>query len=129
VLVQAMAPGGLECLVGASTEPVFGPVVAFGIGGVTTELVGDVAFRLPPLTDSDAQEMLDEIRSAPLLHGFRGTAAVDQTALQDVVLRVSQLVDDVAMIAEADLNPVVAYPAGHGVTVLDGRIRVRRAVT
>jgi acyl-CoA synthetase (NDP forming)/RimJ/RimL family protein N-acetyltransferase len=123
VLVQPMLAGGVEVLVGVVQEPVFGPLVVFGLGGVATEVLGDHAARLTPLTDVDADDLVCGIHAAPLLFGHRGTPPVDITALTDVLLRVSHLADDLHDVAELDLNPVIASPAG--VQAVDARIRVR----
>jgi len=122
VLVQPMLTGGVEVLVGVVQEPVFGPLVVFGLGGVATEVLGDHAARLTPLTDTDADELIHSVHAAPLLFGHRGTPPVDIAALTDVLLRVSRLADDLHEIAELDLNPVVASQSG--VNAVDARIRV-----
>ncbi len=121
-LVQKMAPRGVELFVGMTRDPSFGPLVAFGIGGTSVELWGDVVFRLAPLTTTDAAEMLDGIRAKKLLEGFRGAPAVDRAAVEDVLLRVGQLVVDLPEIAELDINPLIALP--HGTLAVDARIRI-----
>ena len=122
VLVQPMLAEGVEVLVGVVHEPVFGPLVVFGLGGVATDVLGDHATRLTPLTDVDAQEMIRGIRAAPLLYGHRGSAPVDTGALADILLRISRLADELPEIAELDLNPVIAQAGGaHPV---DARIRL-----
>jgi acyl-CoA synthetase (NDP forming)/RimJ/RimL family protein N-acetyltransferase len=125
VLVQPMLGSGVEVLVGVVQEPVFGPLVVFGLGGVATEVLGDHVARLTPLTDADADRMIHDVYAAPLLLGHRGSPAVDTAALADVLLRVSRLADDVPEIAELDLNPVIARP--DGVQAVDARIRVAPA--
>ena len=126
-LVRAIGvagPGaaGVEVMIGVAQESVFGPLVAFGLGGTATDVLGDHTARLSPLTDVDAHEMIRGIRAAPLLHGHRGSAPVDLDALAGMLLRVSRLADDVPEIAELDLNPVIAQPSGaHPV---DARIRL-----
>jgi acyl-CoA synthetase (NDP forming)/GNAT superfamily N-acetyltransferase len=122
VLVQPMITDGVEVLVGVVHEPVFGPLVVFGLGGVATDVLGDHAARLTPLTDVDAEWMIRGIRAAPLLYGHRGTPPVDLNALADVLLRISRLADEVPEIAELDLNPVIARQ--DGVTPVDARIRL-----
>ena len=87
--------------------------------------MGDVRFRIAPLTDRDADELLHEIRGFPLLQGYRGQPAADVDALRDVLLRVSRLADEVPEIVELDLNPVIALPDGHGCRIVDARIKVR----
>ena len=122
VLVQPMVTGGVEVIMGVVQEPVFGPLVVFGLGGVATEVLGDHSARLAPLTDADAAGMIRSIRAAPLLLGHRGTPAADLAALSDVLLRVSRLADDLPEVAELDLNPVIARP--DGAFAVDARIRV-----
>ncbi|HTX85856.1 MAG TPA: GNAT family N-acetyltransferase [Streptosporangiaceae bacterium] len=122
VLVQPMLTGGVETIIGVVQEPVFGPLVVFGLGGVATDVLGDRAARLAPLTDSDAEQMISEVRAAPLLFGHRGSPAVDTAALADLLLRVSRLADDLPEVADLDLNPVIARP--DGAHVVDVRIRV-----
>lgn len=121
-VVQPMLGGGVETIVGVTQDPTFGPLVLFGLGGVTAELWRDTAFRLVPLTDVDVDELLRSPRGAPLLTGYRGTAPVDLTALGDVVGRIGALADAVGEIAELDCNPVLARP--DGVWVLDVKVRV-----
>ena len=108
VLVQPMLTGGVEVMIGVVQEPVFGPLVVFGSGGATTDVLGDHVTRLTPLTDADADEMIHAVRAAPLLFGHRGTPPVDTAALADALLRVSRLADDLPEVSELDLNPVVA---------------------
>jgi acyl-CoA synthetase (NDP forming) len=125
-LVQEQARSAHEVLVGVTADPVFGPLVGFGLGGTTAEALRDTAFRITPLTDVDAAEMVRAIRGHVLLEGFRGQPAADITALEDLLLRVSWLADTVA-IDEMDLNPVVAYEPGAGLLVLDARVAIRPA--
>ncbi|MEU0526386.1 acetate--CoA ligase family protein [Streptomyces niveus] len=120
VQVQQMVPAGTEILIGTVTDPTFGKVVAFGLGGVLVEVLKDVTFRLAPATKDDALSMLDGIRAAEILRGVRGGAAVDRDALADLVVRVSQLAADFPGIAEVDLNPVFA--SASGVMAADVRI-------
>lgn len=120
VQVQQMVPAGTEILIGTVTDPTFGKVVAFGLGGVLVEVLKDVTFRLAPATKDDALSMLDGIRAAEILRGVRGGAAVDRDALADLVVRVSQLAADFPNIAEVDLNPVFA--SASGVMAADVRI-------
>ena len=125
VVVEPMLSGGVEVLVGVVQEPMFGPLVVFGLGGVATEVLGDHAARLTPLTDADADDLIHGVHAAPLLLGHRGTPPVDAGALADVLLRVSRLADDLPEVAELDLNPVVAAP--DGARAVDARIRVSPA--
>ena len=122
VLVEPMITGTIETIVGVVQEPVFGPVVVFGLGGVATEVLGDHVARLAPLTDTDADDLIHSIRAAPALLGDGGQPAADLGALRDALLRVSRLADDLPEVAELDLNPVIARP--DGVTAVDARIRV-----
>jgi acyl-CoA synthetase (NDP forming) len=121
-LVQPMITGGTEVIIGVMQEPVFGPLVVFGLGGVATDVLGDRSARLTPLTDTDAAALIRSIHAAPLLLGHRGSAAADLGALQDILLRVSRLADDLPQVAELDLNPVIARP--DGAHVVDTRVRV-----
>ena len=122
VLVEPMITGGIETIVGIVQEPVFGPVVVFGLGGVATEVLGDRVARLAPLTGADADDLIHSIRAAPVLLGHGGQPAADIEALRDTLLRVSRLADDLPQVAELDLNPVIARP--DGVIAVDARIRV-----
>ena len=122
VLVEPMITGGIETIVGIVQEPVFGPVVVFGLGGIATEVLGDRVARLAPLTGADADDLIHSIRAAPVLLGYGGQPAADIEALRDTLLRVSRLADDLPQVAELDLNPVIARP--DGVIAVDARIRV-----
>ncbi len=124
VLVQPMLGRATEVMIGVEQDPLFGPVVAFGLGGVHVEVLEDVAFRTTPMTDRDAHGMIREIRGLRLLEGYRGHPAADLEALEEGLLRLSVLVDAVPEIAEVDLNPVFAFPPGRGYRVADARIRV-----
>ena len=128
VTVQPMAGEGLETMMGFALDSSFGPLVAFGLGGTTLELFGDVVFRITPLTDRDAAEMLDSIRGRALLDGYRGQPPADKPALIDMLLRLGRLADEVPEIVELDLNPVLARPPGQGTVALDARMHVRRPV-
>jgi acetyl coenzyme A synthetase (ADP forming)-like protein len=125
VLVQEFVAGGHEILIGMVEDPTFGPLLVFGLGGVFVELIGDVAFRIHPLTDLDAAEMISEVKSAKLLEGYRGGEPGDIEAVTDTLLRVSALIEDVPEIFEMDLNPVKVGPPGAGVRIVDARIKVR----
>ncbi len=126
VLLQREVKGGIEALVGVTTDPTFGPLLVCGLGGVLVELIRDVSFRLTPVSDVDAAEMLSRLRSARLLDGYRGSPPGDRAALIDVILRVSALVELVPELRELDLNPVKVLPPGEGAIVVDGRVRVGR---
>jgi len=121
-LVQRMAEGGVEMLVGVVHDRQFGPVVACGAGGVQVELLRDVSVRLTPLSTEDASEMIRSLKSYPLLNGFRGAPVCDVAALKEGLLRVSAMVEDLPQIAELDCNPFVVNQ--HGAVILDARVRV-----
>jgi acetyl coenzyme A synthetase (ADP forming)-like protein len=122
LLVQRMARGGRETIVGIARDPVFGPLVMFGLGGVFVEVLRDVAFRMAPLGALDAHDLIHGIRGLPLLQGVRGSPPVDFAALSDAVLRVSRLAVDLPEIAELDINPLLAFP--DHVVAVDARIMV-----
>jgi acyl-CoA synthetase (NDP forming) len=124
LLVQPMGSGGAELLAGIVQDPVFGPLVAFGPGGVFAELIGDAAFRLAPITDVDAEELVLGGKAGRLVRGFRGAPPSDVASLVDLLHRLSRLAEDLPEVAELDLNPVVAQP--HGCVAVDSRVRVRR---
>jgi len=124
VIVQPMITGGVELLAGVAQDPVFGPLVAFGPGGVLAELIGDAHFRLTPLTDVDADELVTSGKAGSLVRGFRGAPPADAAALADVLHRLSQLADDLPELAELDLNPVIGLP--DRAVVVDARIRLSR---
>jgi acyl-CoA synthetase (NDP forming) len=124
-LVQEMAPEGVEVIVGMTEDPVFGPLVAFGLGGTAVEVLQDIAFRITPLTDVDAREIVRSIRGFPLLEGYRGRPPADIAAVEDLLLRVSWLAEEVPEIDEMDLNPVRVFPPGQGLLPLDVRVYVR----
>ncbi len=123
VLVQPFVRGGPELLAGVVQDPVFGPLVAFGPGGVLAELIGDASFRLAPLTDVDADELVLGGKAGRLVGGFRGAAPSDAAALADLLHRLSRLAEDLPEVAELDLNPVVAL--AHGCVAVDARVRIR----
>ncbi|GIW05993.1 MAG: GNAT family N-acetyltransferase [Dehalococcoidia bacterium] len=127
VVVQPMETGGVECLVGVVSDPVFGPLIGFGLGGVTAELMGDVQFQLHPLTDVDADELIARSKAAKLLAGYRGAPPADTAALTDLLLRVSRLVEELPEVVELDLNPVLVRE--RGLVALDSRLRVAPAVS
>jgi acyl-CoA synthetase (NDP forming) len=126
VQVQQMLPPGQEVIVGAVTDPTFGKVVAFGLGGILVEVLRDVTFRLAPVTADEAVSMLDSIKAAEILRGVRGAPPVDRWALAEQIRRVSRLVADFPQIAEVDLNPVIATP--EGALAADIRIILRTEV-
>ena len=123
VLVQPMVRGGVELLVGVVQDPVFGPLVAVGPGGVLAELIGEAAFRIAPLTDHDAEELVLSGKTGRLVRGFRGAPAADAGAVIDLVHRLGHLGEALPAVAELDLNPVIALP--DGCIAVDARVRVR----
>lgn len=123
VLVQPMVAGGVEVMVGVTQDPQFGPLIAFGLGGIHVEILADVCFRAAPLTDRDAAEMIRGIRGYRLLQGYRGHPPADIAALEELLLRVSRLVEEVHGIGELDLNPVFALAPGQGCRIVDARIK------
>ncbi len=126
ILVQQMIQDGMELMIGVAPDPLFGPLIAFGLGGIHVEILGDVCFRVTPLSDQDVHEMIREIRGYRLLEGYRGHAPADIEAIEEVLLRISRLVEEIPEIQELDLNPVFGLPPGKGCVVADARIRVSR---
>lgn len=122
VMVQAMAPPGVETIVGLIDDPAFGPLIMFGSGGVAVELFADRAFRALPLTDVDARDLIRSVRGSRVLLGYRGSPPVDMDALENLVLRLARLAEDRPEVAEMDLNPVICGP--WGVAPVDARIRL-----
>ncbi len=124
VLIQEFTSGH-EVIIGMAEDSVFGPLIAFGLGGIFVELIKDVTFRIHPLTDIDVEEMIDEVRASPILHGFRGPPG-DIAAVREALHRVSSLVTHFPELVELDLNPVMVLPPGQGVRIVDARMRLRR---
>ena len=120
VSVQKMARPGVEVIIGMNKDAQFGPVLMFGLGGILVELLKDVAFRLVPLTSKDAEEMIREIKGYPLLQGYRGQEPVDIPFLEQLIVKVSELVEQCPQIRELDLNPIFAYQ--DGAVAVDARI-------
>ena len=120
VSIQSMAKPGIEVIVGATTDPQFGPVMMFGLGGVFVEVLKDVSFRVVPLEPRDAKQMVREIDALPILEGVRGQEGADLQALESLLLSVSELIERRPEIAELDLNPVFAY--SDGAIAVDARI-------
>jgi acyl-CoA synthetase (NDP forming) len=114
-------------MVGVTGDPLFGPLIAFGLGGIHVEILGDIRFRITPLTDRDAAEMIRGIKGYRLLTGYRSHPPVDLEALKETLLRVSRLVEEIPQISELDLNPIFALPPGQGCRIVDARIRVNHA--
>ncbi|MFI9274742.1 GNAT family N-acetyltransferase [Kitasatospora sp. NPDC052896] len=122
LVVQRMAARGVDTVIGATVDPAVGAILAFGLAGAPAELFGDVAHRLIPATDVEVASLVREVRAAPLLFGWRGADPVDTGALEELLLRVSQLVDDVSELASIELEPVVVAP--HGLAILGARVRI-----
>ena len=109
VSVQKMALAGTEVIVGSSKDPQFGPVIMFGLGGIFVELLKDVSFRVIPIEQRDAQEMIKEIKGYPLLQGYRGKEPANISALVEIILKISKLIEENPQIKELELNPIFAY--------------------
>ena len=124
VTIQRMVKTGVEPIVGVTQDPLFGPLIMFGLGGIHAELLKDVALRLHPLTDLDARELVSSIKMAKLFEGFRGSSPSDKEALQDLLLRLSAMVEDIPQVAELDFNPVKVMSQGKGYRILDARISI-----
>jgi acyl-CoA synthetase (NDP forming) len=122
LVVQPMAPPGIELIAGVVNDHSFGPVLACGAGGMTAELTHDVAVRITPLTDVEATAMLRSLKTFPLLDGYRGTARCDLEAIEDVLSRVSAMVEAHPEIVELDCNPLIA--TAQGAVIVDARVRV-----
>jgi acetyl coenzyme A synthetase (ADP forming)-like protein len=127
VVLQRQIDGGVEAIVGVTTDPSMGPLLVAGFGGVQVELLRDVAFRLTPVSDVDAAEMLDGLRAAKLLDGFRGAPAADRAALLTLIQRVSALVEVLPNLLELELNPVKVLTQGEGAMAVDARMRIAPA--
>jgi acyl-CoA synthetase (NDP forming)/GNAT superfamily N-acetyltransferase len=128
IVIQPMARPGTETMIGVVHDRLFGPLVAFGLGGTDVERLGDVHFRIAPLTDRDVDDLVSHSQASVLLAGYRGRPAGDAPALRDVLARVSWLADAIPEILELDLNPVIVGAAGEGCTIVDARIKVGRTV-
>ena len=122
ITVDKMVPKGKEMIIGMSRDPQFGPMVMFGLGGIYVNFLKDVAFRLAPMNEREAQNMMEETKSYTLLKGVRGEAPADIDALRDAILRVGHLVWDFPELEDLDINPIFVYDAGEGVSALDVKI-------
>jgi acyl-CoA synthetase (NDP forming) len=127
VAVQPMAPPGTEVIIGMSKDVSFGPVLMFGLGGVMVEILKDVAFRIVPVSERDAEEMIRDIKGFPVLEGYRGAAPADLSALRHILRTISDFVEATPAVKEIDLNPVYAYP--DGAVAVDARIILEDAQT
>jgi acetyltransferase len=124
VMIQKMVTEGVEAIVGVSNDPSFGHLIMFGTGGVNAELMHDVAFRLNPLTELDIKELIGSIKMTKLFDGYRGMPPADKPALQDLLARLSAMVEDNPQISELDFNPVKVLLEGQGYWVVDARIAI-----
>ncbi|HBO42478.1 MAG TPA: acyl-CoA synthetase, partial [Planctomycetaceae bacterium] len=122
----AMAPKGVEVILGASRDDRFGPLMMFGLGGTMVEVFKDVAFRLPPMWEISAERMVRQIRSFEVLDGFRGNPPSDIDAIVDTLLRLSELVCNHPEVSELDINPLIVHAKGEGCSVADSRVMLRR---
>ncbi|MFB0527817.1 MAG: acetate--CoA ligase alpha subunit [bacterium] len=125
VSVEEMIGPGKEVILGSSRDPSFGPLLMFGLGGIYVEVLKDVSFRIAPLTFNEAESMIKEIRSYPILKGVRGEAPSDLIAVREALLKLSQLVTDFSEILEIDINPLMVLPAGKGAVVIDSRLTIK----
>ena len=125
VAVQRMARPGVEVIIGMSKDDQFGPVIMFGLGGIMVEVLKDVSFGIVPLAKRDAAEMIREIKGYPLLEGYRGQEAVDVSHLEELLLRVSEFVEQNPEISELDLNPIFAY--SDGAVAVDARVVLEKS--
>jgi len=127
ILLQSMAPLGKEVIVGSVNDPQFGPTVMFGMGGIFVEVLKDVTFRVAPFSPKTAMDMLPEIKSYKILQGTRGEKRLDQEKLSEIISRISQLVSELSdEIAETDANPIMLYPEGEGLAVVDARVILKK---
>ncbi len=120
ILVQEMAPDGTEVIVGSTKDPTFGPTLMFGLGGIFVEILKDVSFRLAPITRTDAEEMVREIKAYKILEGARGMPPADQETIVDILLATSEMLMECPEIKELDMNPVLVYEKG--AKIVDARV-------
>jgi acyl-CoA synthetase (NDP forming) len=125
VILQPVVKGGQEVILGMSFDPVFGPLVMVGLGGIHVELIKDVAFSIHPLTDIDPDYMFSQLKGLPLLQGWRGSPPRDVDALREVLLRFSALIEDIPEIAAVEINPLMVFDKGKGTMAVDARILFR----
>jgi acyl-CoA synthetase (NDP forming) len=126
VLVQPMISHGVKVMAGVTQDPIFGPLVAFGLAGAVVEMLADVCFWVTPLTDRDAADMVRATQGYRLLEGCRGHPPADREAIEETLLRVSRLAEELPEISGLCLNPLFALPPGEGCRIADARILVRR---
>ncbi len=126
IMVYHMIPKGREMIIGMSYDIQFGPLVMFGLGGIYVNFLKDVSFRLAPLSEPEAREMMEETKAYSLLKGIRGEAPSDIEALKNTILRVGQLVWDFPEIVEMDINPIMVYGRGEGCNALDVKMTLSK---
>jgi len=124
LFIVLMIPKGKEVILGMAKDPDFGPMLMFGLGGIYVEVLKDVAFRIAPIDKREANTMINEIRSFPLLRGVRGEEPADMQSIVDSLVKLSQLVTDFPEIIEMDINPLMVMPIGKGAVAVDCRISV-----
>ena len=125
VMVQPQVVGGREVILGATRDPVFGPIVMVGLGGIYVEVLKDVSYRLAPLSLQDARAMIQELRTAVILSGWRGSPPADTEAIADCLTRLSALMTDFPQILEAEINPLAVFPRGDGARAIDARLIIK----
>ena len=125
ILIQEMVPDGLEVIVGATRDPIFGPVIMFGLGGIFVEVLKDVSFRVAPLMPEDADEMVREIKSYKILEGYRGMPPRDIEIIKEIIMKTSRIMIEIPQIQDIDLNPIMLYEKGKGAIVVDARIIIK----
>ena len=126
ILFQEMAKEGVEVILGSTKDPRFGPICMFGLGGIFVEALKDVSFRLAPMWDTSAENMIKSIKAYKVLQGIRGRPPADIKAAKLCILRLSAMVSNHPEIAELDINPLILYPEGQGAVVADARIILSR---
>jgi acetyl coenzyme A synthetase (ADP forming)-like protein len=126
VMVEQMAPKGLEVIIGMRRDPTFGPLMMFGLGGTMVELLKDISFKVAPLADTDIEEMIEKTLAGKLLKGYRGSAKADVAAVKETIARLSQLSLDNPEIGEIEINPLIVYPEGQGAISLDSRAIMKK---
>ncbi|OYT56165.1 MAG: acetyl-CoA synthetase [Desulfurococcales archaeon ex4484_217_2] len=122
ILVQEMVPEGVEVIVGAIKDPFFGYAIMFGLGGIFVEILRDVSFRIVPLTEEDAYQMITEIKAYPILKGVRNLPPRDIESIVKILLNTSKLLERTSLIKELDLNPIMVYEKGKGAKVVDVKV-------
>ena len=123
ILVENMAPQGVEVIVGMKDDPQFGPVIMFGLGGVLVEILKDVSFRLAPITRREALEMIREVKGYPILLGYKGDRPADLAAISEIIIRVSKMSLEIPELKEVDINPILAYE--RGAVAVDARMIIK----